>query len=309
MNSSRAFSRTTQNTFRKPLDFLSNLSKDRKKRENSTHRRNHSQSSLDDTDHSDVELYAQMESARRSHSTQNSQSELQPAVPLIDIGSRSNSPYPRIRSAAQSEDEDDEYEPASFTRPLVSHDAGRGSHAFRGFWQQGGPGTFFFGTWRGWQAWVGLLVFWVGGCSFGLLLMNRFIMLTGVYKWGKHEMGLVCANESRFPFPLTQSYGQLIITHILLILVSSLLRFSSKPLHFVGFGAAVPPSQPAAPQGGAYRGSRKRGISAFARWLSNGSGGIAGGGLFEFDWQIAKQVFPLAVIFVVKVLLSNFSFA
>jgi hypothetical protein len=101
---------------------------------------------------------------------------------LIDIGSRSNSPYPRIRSAAQSEDEDDEYEPASSIRPLVSHGVGRGSHAFRGFWQQGGPGAFFFSTWRGWQVWVGLLVFWVGGCSFGLLLMNRFIMLTGVYK-------------------------------------------------------------------------------------------------------------------------------
>jgi hypothetical protein len=189
MNSSRAFTRTTQNTFRKPLDFLNNLSKgsvqlpkDRKRRESNTHQRTHSQSSLDDTDHSDVELYAQMESSRKSHSTQNSQADLHPAVLLIDIGSRSNSPYPRIRSAVQSEDEDDEYEPASFTRPLVSQDVGRGSHVFRGFWQQGGPGAFFFGTWRGWQAWVGLLVFWVGGCSFGLLLMNRFIMLTGVYK-------------------------------------------------------------------------------------------------------------------------------
>ena len=189
MNSSRAFTRTTQNTFRKPLDFLSNFSrnpvqlpKDRKRKDSNVHRRNTSASSIDDTDHSDVEFYAQMETSRRSHSTQNSQSELQPAVPLIDIGSRSNSPYPRIRSAAQSEDEDYEYEPASSIRPLVSHDVGRGSHAFRGFWQQGGPGAFFFSTWRGWQVWVGLLVFWVGGCSFGLLLMNRFIMLTGVYK-------------------------------------------------------------------------------------------------------------------------------
>ncbi|RMZ67689.1 integral membrane [Pyrenophora seminiperda CCB06] len=273
MNTSRAFTRTTQNTFRKPLDFLSNLSRntaavqlptqDRKKR------RNNSASSLDDTDHSDVELYAQMETSTRrgggGHSAQNSQSqsELQPAaVPLIDIGSRSNSPYPRNRSAAQSEDEDDDYETASSIRPLVDRDVGRGSQAFRGFWQQGGPGAFFFSTWQGWQLWVGLL-----------------------------------------------SYLQLIITHILLILVSSLLRFSSNPLHFIGFGAAVPPSHPAAPQGGAFRGSRKPGISAFARWLSNGSGGIAGGGLFEFDWQVAKQVLPLAIVFVVKVLLSNFSFA
>ncbi|KAI1603473.1 hypothetical protein A1F96_08286 [Pyrenophora tritici-repentis] len=273
MNSTRAFTRTTQNTFRKPLDFLSNLSRsaaaqipaqDRKRKDTYARRRNNSASSLDDTDHSDVEFYAQMETSRRSHSTHNSQSELQPAVPLIDIGSRSNSPYPRNRSAAQSEDEDDDYEAASSIRPLVSHHVGKGSSAFRGFWQQGGPGAFFFGTWQGWQLWIGLLVFWIGGCSFGLLLMNRFIMLTGVY---------------------------------------------NNPLHFVGFGAAVPPSQPAAPQGGAFRGSRKPGISAFARWLSNGSGGIAGGGLFEFDWQVAKQVLPLAVVFVVKVLLSNFSFA
>ncbi|EFQ95904.1 hypothetical protein PTT_04358 [Pyrenophora teres f. teres 0-1] len=303
MNSTRAFTRTTQNTFRKPLDFLSNLSRsaatqlpaqDRKRKDTYARKRNNSASSLDDTDHSDVEFYAQMETSRRGHSVQNSQSELQPAVPLIDVASRSNSPYPRNRSAAQSEDEDDDYEAASSIRPLVSHHVGKGSQAFRGFWQQGGPGAFFFGTWQGWQLWVGLLVFWVGGCSFGLLLMNRFIMQTGVYK---------------FPFPLTQSYLQLAITHILLILVSSLLRFSSNPLHFIGFGAAVPPSQPAAPQGGAFRGSKKPGISAFAHWLSNGSGGIAGGGLFEFDWQVAKQVLPLAVVFVVKVLLSNFSFA
>ena len=47
----------------------------------------------------------------------------------------------------------------------------------------------------------------------------------------------------------------------------------------------------------------------FGRWLTNGSGGIAGGGLFEFDWQVAKQVLPLAIIFCFKVVLSNFSFA
>jgi hypothetical protein len=38
-------------------------------------------------------------------------------------------------------------------------------------------------------------------------------------------------------------------------------------------------------------------------------GGIAGGGLFEFDLQIAKLVLPCAVIFVAKVVLSNLSFA
>lgn len=125
--------------------------------------------------------------------------------------------------------------------------------------------------------------------------------------WCQYET--TTTNENRFPFPLTETYLQFLITHILLILVSSLLRSLSTALHFIGFGAAVPPSQPAAPQGGAYRGAKKPGISAFMRWLSNGSGGIAGGGLFELDWQVAKKVLPLAVIYVVKVLLSNFSFA
>lgn len=304
MNSSRPFSpfgRTAQNTFRKPLDFLGNLSRgavqlakeDGKRRDSNVGHRTNSASSLDETEYSDVEQYAHME-ARLSHSTQNSQSELHPPIPLIDIGSRSSSPYPRNRSAVPSDDEDDDLENVSSIRPLVSHDASRGSHGWRGFWRQGGPGAFFFGTWLGWQTWIGLLVFWVGGSGFGLLLMNRFIMLTGIYK---------------LTYPLTETYLQLLITHVLLILVSSLVRFMSNPLRFIGFAAAIPPSQPAAPQGGAFRGGRKPGLSAFATWLSNGSGGVAGGGLFEFDWQIAKQVLPLAVVYAVKVLLSNFSFA
>lgn len=189
MNSAR-FNRSSQNAFRKPLDFLSNLSRSavqlppdshRKKSDSYVKRRNHSASSIDDNDYSDVEHHAQME-GRRSHSTQNSQSELQPPVPLIDLGSRSTSPYPRSRSAVQSEDEDDDYEPASSIRPLVGRGAGRGGNAKRGILSQGGLGYFLFNTWAGWQIWVGLLVFWLGGCSFGLLLMNRFTMLTGVYK-------------------------------------------------------------------------------------------------------------------------------
>lgn len=80
----------------------------------------------------------------------------------------------------QSEDEDDEYEVASSIRPLVGRKGG--GSAVRGITKQGGLGYFLFNSWVGWQVWVGLLVFWVGGCQFGLLLMNRFIMLTGIYK-------------------------------------------------------------------------------------------------------------------------------
>lgn len=103
---------------------------------------------------------------------------------------------------------------------------------------------------------------------------------------------------------------QLILTHLLLIGFSSLTRGLGSSLRRLGLGAAVAPAIPVAPQGGAFRNtSAKSGASRFLRWLSNGSGGIAGGGLFEFDYAIAKQVLPLAGVFVAKVLLSNFSFA
>lgn len=185
MNSSRPFTRTANNIFRPAFSYLNNVARDNLPTNQDRYlnklRRKNSASSLDDTDHSDVEQYAQMDASRTSHSSKNSLSELQPAVPLIDISSRSNSPYPRNRSAAQSEDEDDDFEPADSIRPLVNNRLNRGNTS-RGVWGEGGLGGFFFGTWMGWQVYVALLVFWVGGCGFGLLLMNRFIMLTGVYK-------------------------------------------------------------------------------------------------------------------------------
>jgi hypothetical protein len=197
MNSSRPFTRTANNIFRPAFSYLNNFPRDpqstsstKKSSAYKPHRKN-SASSLDDTDHSDVEHYAQMDGSRKSHSSSNSLNELQPAIPLIDVSSRSTSPYPRSRSAAQSEDEDDDFEPADSIRPLVSRNVGRGGSAMRGVWREGGLGGFLFGTWMGWQIWVALLVFWVGGCGFGLLLMNRFIMLTGVYKWVLVLNGLV----------------------------------------------------------------------------------------------------------------------
>ena len=311
MNSTRPFTRSANTFFRPALDFLNNSRDTKSKklgRKNSNAvppRRRNSGSSLDDTDHSDVERdiehYAAMESSRtsQSHSASTSLSELQPPMPLIDIGShngsRASSPYPRSRSAVQSEDEDDDYdyEGAGSIRPLVANvGQPRRSRSWLG---QGGLGGFLFGTWMGWQIWVGLLVLLYTGCSFVLLLMNRFIMLTGVYK---------------FAYPLTWTYLQLILTHGLLIWFSSLLRFLGSFMRKIGFGAAVPPSYPAAPTGGAFRGSSKRpSIVNFGKWILSGQGGIAGGGLFEFESKTVLQVLPVAVVFVVKVLLSNFSFA
>lgn len=183
MNSSRPFTRSANTLFRPAFSYLNNFQRSPSNNADSfSARRKNSASSLDDTDQSDVEHYAQMDGSRTSHSSSHSLTELQPVAPLIDLGSRSTSPYPRSRSAVQSEDEDDDFEPADSIRPLVSHHVGRGGNAWGGVWREGGLGGFFFGTWMGWQVWVALLVFWVGGCGFGLLLMNRFILLTGVYK-------------------------------------------------------------------------------------------------------------------------------
>ncbi|KAL1653820.1 hypothetical protein SLS61_003605 [Didymella pomorum] len=311
---SRPFARNASKTFRPAFDYLSNnlrsvqLPTTSKHSTTATHRRKTTNDSIDDYDiDSDLENNNYNHNPtmdRRSHSRHGSQeagASLAAPVPLIDIGSRSASPsYPRSRSAAQSEDEDDEYdyEGSSSIRPLVGGSSSRYEHgtSFKMVLRQGGLGKWLFGTWAGWQVWVGLLVFWTGGCGFGLLLMNRFIMLTGVYK---------------FPFPLTGTYVQLVLTHVLLIGFSSLTRGLASPLRRLGLGAAIAPAIPVAPQGGAFRNAstKKTGSARFLTWLSNGSGGIAGGGLFEFDYNTAKQVLPLAIIFVVKVLLSNFSFA
>ncbi|KAF2135902.1 uncharacterized protein K452DRAFT_280857 [Aplosporella prunicola CBS 121167] len=224
--------------------------------------------------------------------------ELQPgAIPLVDI-SRTPSPYPRARSAAQSEDEDDDYEPLSLVRPLVASDIASGGHArsWRGILANGGLGNFFFGTWTGWQVYVGLLLFWVSGCAFGLLLMNRFILLTGVYK---------------FPYPLTMTWIQLILAHILLIWFSSLTRLLARPLQRLGLGAAVAPSTPLSAGSPGSRGAaRTTGLLAsILRRLPGGSAGIAGGGVFEFEWRVARQALLLAIVYLAKVVLSNISFA
>lgn len=325
---SRPFARNASKTFRPAFDYLSNnlrsvqlptTSTTSKDAATAAHRRKTTADSIDGID-ADLESninnnhynhYSSQHSTmdRRSHSRHGSQEagdSLAAAVPLIDMGSRSASPnphsYPRSRSAAHSDDsggdDDDEFELSS-TRLLVGGGRSGFERGAASSWQlvlrQGGLGRWLFGTWVGWQVWVGVLVFWVGGCGFGLLLMNRFIMLTGVYK---------------FPFPLTGTYVQLALTHVLLVGFSSLTRALTSPLRRLGLGAAVAPAIPVAPQGGAFRNASASSRAArFLRWLSNGSGGIAGGGLFEFDYAIAKQVLPLAIVFVVKVLLSNFSFA
>ena len=237
---------------------------------------------------------------RTSRKDRQKAGELTPkSIPLIDI-SRSPSPYARSRSAAQSEDEDEyDYGDTAQSRPLVAKDIGSGPSKYKAaLFQRGGLGQFLFGTSIGWQIYMGLLVIWVGGCQFGLLLMNRFILWTGTYK---------------FPYPVTMTLGQLLMTHVLVLGFASLTRGLEYPFNLLGVGAVVAPSHaytkgnhPSRYRGGHRSKSVLRNIQD---WLIHGSGGIAGGGLFEFQTKTAMHVLPVAVVYTAKVLLSNLSYA
>ncbi|KAI5203901.1 hypothetical protein E4T39_03951 [Aureobasidium subglaciale] len=214
--------------------------------------------------------------------------------------SRSRSPSTKGQSIAQSED-DEEYEMrnVSQSRPLVAKDNTAGERSStRRIFQKGGAGQFLFGTVVGWRLYLVLLVFWVGGCQFGTLLMNRFILWTGTYK---------------FPYPLTLTLLQLCISHLFLLGFAALTRGLAGPLRSIGLGAVVAPSRaynkgnrPTRYTGGL---RTKSVLTNISDWFLHSSGGIAGGGLFEYQRNTAKHVFPVAVVFLGKTVLSNISFA
>lgn len=213
-----------------------------------------------------------------------SSAELDPrsGIPLIDY-SRTPSPTPhRTRSGTQSEEENEDI-PVSL-RPLVAQPT------TTSFWKvplkDGGLGAFLFGSWAGWQVYVGLITIWHVGASLFLVFFNRIILMTGVYK---------------FPYPLTATWIQLFFCHLYLLGWATLSRGLAGPLRKLGLSAVIAPSN-----GKNARPGNARGLISTA--LAS-TGGVAGGGVFEFDRNTALQVLPLSIIFVVKLILSNISFA
>jgi len=98
------------------------------------------------------------------------------ATPLINF-SPSPSPYSRRNpSSLPSDDEDDDLDYISAGRPLVPSDPGSRGRSWKRIFYGGELGNWLFGTCEGWQVYVGLLTFWILGCGFGLVLMNRFIL-------------------------------------------------------------------------------------------------------------------------------------
>jgi hypothetical protein len=152
-----------------------------------SHRPSKSIDSIDSDPRASIETPHQTGAVYRTHS-RTSSGDAEPSssgIPLIDY-SRTPSPSGynvRTRSATQSEDEDDTI-PLSL-RPLVSETgppAGIGGKWNRAL-RDGGLGAFLFGTWAGWQVYVGLVVAWHVGAGILLVFFNRVVLWSGVYKY------------------------------------------------------------------------------------------------------------------------------
>lgn len=89
-------------------------------------------------------------------------------------------------------------------------------------------------------------------------------------------------------------------SHFFLLVSASLTRALAQPFRKLGLSSLVAPSHPPASRSGVKGRSR-------LSWLS--TGGVAGGGFFEFERGTAWIVLPLAVVYVGKVVLSNISYA
>ena len=235
-------------------------------------------------------------------------------IPLLSI-SRSPSPFQRQHSGSQpisDSDDDDWGDRASSRHPFLPQEP-RQLTGWRNLMYGGRFGQFIFTNTIGWQLYIAVLVLWLGGCEIGLILMNRIILWSGYLKdnYTSHtKLMQLIAGVYKFPYPLTTTLLEMLITHGFVLLSAYITRLASPWLISAGLSGMIAPSHPASTSGG-FRGQGKStaGWGSMSRWTSSFSGGIAGGGLFEFDLQVVKQVLPLAIIFVAKVTLSNLSFA
>lgn len=96
----------------------------------------------------------------------------------IELGTIGANQPPELNDA-QSDEGSGDYQPMT---SLLGRHVTQKEGLWKGLLKDGGLGEYLFHTSTGWHVWLGILVFWTGGCGFGLLLMNRFIMLTGIYK-------------------------------------------------------------------------------------------------------------------------------
>jgi hypothetical protein len=292
------------NPFRPALQYLLSAGRPR-----SNHRQSSSSGSLD----------SDGDGARSRMSPYNPKSSTElrsTSIPLINI-SRSPSPFQRRRAesnpASETDDEDWGDNPSSSRRPFLSQE---GAKLTGSSWliYGGGLGQFFFNTPLGWQLYIGILVLWLGGCQIGLTIMNRIILWSGFLQqnYTSHTKLIpLIAGVYKFRYPLTTTLIEMLITHFFILLSAYITRWVSPWLNSAGLSGGVAPSRPfQSPSSPGFRGGKNSGFwHKLSRWTAYHTGGIAGGGFFEFDLQVARTVLPCAIIFIAKVCLSNLSFA
>lgn len=273
------------NPFRPAIQYLVSAGRPR-----SYHRKSSSSGSLD----SDGEV-------ARSRMAPNVPSESRTiSIPQISIFRSPSPPAPfrrRAESDPNSDTDDDDYG----YYPRSTQD---GNMMFGWKWwiYGGGIGKFIFNTPLGWQIHIGLLVLWLGVSQIGLMVTNRIIMWSAYLQqnYTSHTKLIpIIVGDHKFPYPLTTMLLEMLITHGCLLVSAYITRWISSSLKTAGLSGAIAPSKPLQ--------SSAAGIHA--KWPAYRMGGIAGGGIFEFDLQVAKTVLPCAVIFVAEVFLSNLSLA
>ncbi|KAI5790401.1 hypothetical protein FPQ18DRAFT_293390 [Pyronema domesticum] len=191
-------------------------------------------------------------------------------VPLLSIGSeassRGQSPHPD-----SCDDQGERWRPDTGTK----------------WWQDGKLGKWLWTTPRGRTVYISILLLLYGIASFLLLVMNRLLLWTGVYK---------------FAYPLTTTLIELLFTQFFLYASASITRSFSRQLHGLGLGFIVAPNPSLK---GKRHASNIRGLRDFANAIRPNTTG----GVFEFKWAEAKLVLPLAIIYSGKIMLSNIAFA
>jgi hypothetical protein len=289
--------------FRPALNYL--LSRGRPR---SSHRQSNSSGSLDSESDSPRSRMNNPKSSNEFRAT---------SIPLINI-SRSPSPFQRRHSGSNpaSDTDDDDWGTgrSSSRRPFLSQESGKLT-GWRHLLYGGGFGQFLFNTPIGWQFFIAVLVLWLGGCQIGLTVMNRIILWSGYLKenYTSHtKLMSIIAGVYKFPYPLTTTLIEMLITHFFVTLSAYITRWVSPWLITAGLSGMIAPSRPLQSSSSpGFRGLGKKQtlLWRIRSWASSCSGGIAGGGFFEFDLTVVKQVLPVAIIFVTKVCLSNISFA
>lgn len=108
--------------------------------------------------------------------------------------------------------------------------------------------------------------------------------------------------DSRFPYPITTTFIELLFTQFFLVITASITRSFSRSLHSLGLGGIVAPH----PRPG--KGKRRAGSGGLREFSQRLLPLRTSGGIFEVRWSELKPLIPLAIIYSGKIVLSSLAF-